>query len=241
MKKLLPVLLSVLLIASFSISVSASGTQSYTGALEYDETVANANRNLTDEEIQKLNEKLAMQFQTSETQNVTRETTWVDVPGTFVLYFQTTSYNCGPACVQSAINYLSESDLSQSTVAEGCQTTTNGTYLSNMVPYLNDHQNQNLYVEAYNKTQSVFADNLFRAIDYYDSPGIVGFACTEGGVWQYSTDGHFVCINSARSDQGAFQLADPLIGYLGLSVHFYRMPVADLYNAYNSVNIGYCW
>lgn len=239
MKKIFALILAVVMLASFGVVANAEEPTGLTGALEYNSAIDNTE--LTADELQKVEEKLAVLEQIEQEQVSTWATTWSHLPGTFTLYYQTTNYNCGPACVQSTIKYINGSAPNQSTVASGCKTTTNGTYLSNMVTYLNKQQSENQYISVYNETKSSFAGALYSAVSYYEVPAIVGFACSTSDGWAYNSNGHFTCINAARDDKGAFQLADPLIGYLGLTTHFYQKSINDLYEAYDSVNVGFCW
>lgn len=239
MKKLLAIIFTIMMLSSFCLSANAAPHFSgLTGALEYNEDICGP---VSREEIVALNEKMSLLETIEKEQPATRATTWSHLPGTFTLYFQTTNYNCGPACVQSTIKYINGSAPAQSTVATGCKTTTNGTYLSDMVAYLNSKQTENRYVSVYQEDNSTFSSCLYSAVHYLEVPAIVGFACSTSDGWAYNSGGHFTCINAARDDKGAFQLADPLIGYLGGSTHFYQKSITDLYEAYDSVNIGFSW
>lgn len=239
MKKLLSVILSFVMLFSFCLCVNAqSSNASLNGALEYDETICGPT---SAEDMEVINKKMELVKLVEAEKPTTRATTWSHLPGTFTLYYQTTNYNCGPACVQSTIKYINGSAPAQSTVATGCKTTTNGTYLSNMVTYLNSKQTENKYVSMYQEDSSTFASCLYSAVHYLEVPAIVGFACSTSDGWAYNSNGHFTCINAARDDRGAYQLADPLIGYLGGTTHFYQKSTADLYSAYDSVNIGFSW
>lgn len=244
MKKLFSIIVCIVMILSFSNAVNAEEVSiNINGMLEYNESISSQNSKLSPEDVEKINKKYAILQHYMQNQNISRATTWTHLPGTFYLYYQTTNYNCGPACVQSAIKYINGTAPSQSTVATGCGTTTNGSYLSNMVTYLNSMQNKNNYVDLYQEGRDTFKFCLYSTIHDVKVPAIVGFGCSKNDGWLYNSNGHVVCINAARDDYEAFQLADPLTGYLGFpdSYAFYQKSTTELYNAYSSVNVGFAW
>lgn len=244
MKKLICIVLvaATLLSCGTILSFAEESSNTFGGALEYDPDVAAAAaQELTPEEEELLKEKFAIMEQVKSEKVLTRATTWSELPGTFTLYAQTTSYNCGPACVQSAIHYIQGSAPSQATIATACKTTTNGTRLANMIPCLNSYQSKNKYVGMYQQDKTTMESCLYSAVHHFQVPAIVGFKCRQDDGWMYNSDGHFVCINAARDDRAYFQLADPLSGYLGLPQYYYQKSSDVLYAAYNAVNIGFAW
>lgn len=166
---------------------------------------------------------------------------WTYLSG-YLVYNQTTSYNCGPAAVQAALRYLNGSTPTQATIAEGCGTTTSGTYLADMLTYINDEQNENTYISKYQANSTNMKNYLYSGVVTYDAPPIIGMAFSENDGWLYSSGGHFMSVYGAMSDKSKFALADPWIGYSnsGLSDNSwsYSKSATDIFNAYNSVNIG---
>lgn len=244
MKKLICIVLVVatLLSCGTILSFAEESSNTFGGALEYDPDVAAAaTQELTPEEEELLEEKFAIMEQVKSEKVLTRATTWSELPGLFTLHHQTTSYNCGPACVQSAIHYIQGSAPSQATIAAACKTTTNGTYLADMVACLNSYQSENKYAAFYLQDKTSMESCLYSAIHHLQVPAIIGFSCSTSSGWQYNSTGHFACINAARDDRAYFQLADPLIGYLNLTQHYYQKSSSALYTAYSSVNIGFTW
>ncbi len=244
MQKLICIVLvlATLLSCGTILGFAEESSNTFGGALEYDPDVAAAAaQELTPEEGELLKEKFAIMEQVKSEKVLTRAITWSHLPGTFPLYPQTTSYNCGPACVQSTIHYIQGSAPSQATIAAACKTTTNGTYLVDMVACLNSYQSKNKYVEMYQQDKSTMEACLYSAVHHFQVPAIIGFKCRQNDGWLYDSDGHNTCINAARDDRAYFQLADPLIGYLDLTQHYYQKSSSALYAAYSSINAGFTW
>lgn len=172
---------------------------------------------------------------------VTSRATWTCLSD-YLVYSQTTSYNCGPAAVQAALEYLTGSTPTQATIAEGCKTTTAGTYLSDMLTYINSEQSENKYVSKYEADSTNMKTYLYAGIVIYDAPPIIGMAFSSSDGWLYSSGGHFMSVYGTTSDKSTFALADPWIGYsnsgLTDNAWSYSKSATDIFNAYNSVNIG---
>ena len=173
---------------------------------------------------------------------VTPRASWTYLSGYFV-YNQTTSYNCGPAAVQAALRYLNGSAPTQDTIAVGCKTTsTAGTYISDMVTYINSMQSKNRYTFKYQANSTNMSSYLYSGIVSYGAPPIIGMAFSSSNGWLYSSGGHFMSVYGAKSDKSEFALADPWIGYSnsGLAGNgwSYSKSATDIFKAYNSVNIG---
>lgn len=100
---------------------------------------------------------------------------WTYLSG-YLVYNQTTSYNCGPAAVQAALKYLNGSTPTQATIATGCLTTSSGTYLSDMLTYINKMQVENLYVSKYKADSSSMENYLYSGVVTYNAPPIIGMA-----------------------------------------------------------------
>ncbi|WP_455717346.1 C39 family peptidase [Anaerosporobacter sp.] len=166
---------------------------------------------------------------------------WTYLSG-YLVYNQTTSYNCGPAAVQAAMKYLTGSTPTQSTIATGCGTTTSGTYLSDMLTYINKKQEENLYVSQYKADSSSMENYLYSGVVIYMAPPIIGMSFSSSDGWLYSTGGHFMSVYGARSDKSLFALADPWIGYSGSGLSgnssSYYKTANVIYNAYSNKNIG---
>ncbi|RFZ78130.1 hypothetical protein DS742_14675 [Lacrimispora amygdalina] len=167
-------------------------------------------------------------------------TSWKYLNG-YTVYSQITNYNCGPACVQAALNYLGVS-RNQSDIARGCRTTTNGSYIADMVTYINGQQTRNKYVGKYNQSSSEMSRLLYSGVSTSNAAPIIGLTFSTSDGWLYSTNGHFMSVYGAKSDKSAFALGDPWIGYsgsgLGGESWTYTKSAATLYKAYNKVNIG---
>lgn len=110
----------------------------------------------------------------SESENIERRASWIYLDNRFDVYNQITSYNCGPAAVQAALNYLVGSTPSQSVIAAGCNTTSGGTYLADMETYINGQQSVRTYISKYNADSTTMKDSLYSGVVSYDAPSIIG-------------------------------------------------------------------
>lgn len=157
-------------------------------------------------------------------------------------YSQQLSYSCGPACVRGALHNINGSAPSEESVRKGCGTTTSGTFLFNMVTYINQQQNHNHYVSRYQQSQSTMRDNLYSGIVTWDAQPIVGLTENTATGWPYGngTVGHFVRIYAVMSNKSAFMISDPWAGYINdFDNSNYSKTTSQLYKAYNSIDCGY--
>lgn len=199
------------------------------GALPATTTDIEASNNMEDKIVASANEDL------------TRAATWTYLSN-YLVYNQTTSYNCGPASVQAALKYINGNTPTQAKIAEGCKTTTSGTYLSNMLTYINGQQSANKYVSKYNANSDTMKSCLYSGVVTYNAAPVIGMAFSSNDGWLYSSGGHFMSVYGATSDKSKFALADPWIGYSGSGLSnnswSYSKSATDIYDAYSSVNIG---
>lgn len=162
----------------------------------------------------------------------------------YTVYSQITNYNCGPASVQSALDYLGVA-RDQSDIAKGCRTTTNGSYLADMITYINGQQTRNRYVGKYKESSSEMSRLLYSGVATSKAAPVIGLTFSTSDGWLYSTNGHFMSVYGAKSDKSAFALGDPWIGYSGSGLDgeswTYTKSTATIYRAYNKVNIGFMY
>lgn len=161
----------------------------------------------------------------------------------FNYYSQETNYTCGPACVRMALKYLaSSSNYSESEISDGCNTTPGvGTYLADMVEYINGEQNKTNYIPRYQKNISTMRIDISECIINSNASSIIGVIENSSNGWPYdSSIGHFVTVYGAYSDRSCFAICDPWAGFVGDSNNRWY-PVSDqqLFDAYNSIDIGY--
>lgn len=91
-------------------------------------------------------------------QITTKAVTKISIPGTFTMYQQINNYYCAPASVKSVLQYINGSSDSQSTIANGLGTTSDGTSPTKIAPYLN--QKQSFYYARFaNPSQTDMCDN----------------------------------------------------------------------------------
>lgn len=177
----------------------------------------------------------------SDNEGITRAVTWTYLSN-YVVYNQITSYNCGPASVQAALKYIKGDTPTQAKIAEGCKTTTSGTYLSDMLTYINGQQSTRKYVSKYEADSDTMKSCLYSGVVTYNVAPIIGMAFSSDDGWLYSSGGHFMSVYGATSDKSKFALADPWIGYSGSGLSnnswSYSKSSTDIYNAYSSKNIG---
>ena len=179
-----------------------------------------------------------------ETNGVEPRASWVYLDNTFSVYKQLSEYNCGPACVQAALKYLTGSTPSQSTIATACYTSAlaGGTRLAEMETYINNQQSVRTYIPRYNTTKFAMQNCLYIGVYLYDAPSIIGLSFSAGDDWLYSSAGHYVTVYGVMSDKSSFRLGDPWLGYSGISSSWsYTKSVDVLYAAYSNISIGFMY
>lgn len=167
-------------------------------------------------------------------------TTWSYLPG-FTMYKQSTSYYCVVASCKAAMQYLTGSSDSQSTIASALGTTTTGTPFANAKKYLNDHQSENAYIsKAASTSQSTMASNFYSAINSYDAPALISVKLSTTNGWAYNTSGHTTCIYGARSDKEYFAIADPYIQWADSNASmYYNKSASRIHTAISDRGNGY--
>ena len=237
-------LLSLICIVAVLVSVfafpanAATTTESNNGAAE-----------ATDEQVDywnnqdKANESDVNRTETealAELSPNTRAASWILTSRYFYYYGQEKGYSCGPACVKMALRNITGIAYSESVIRTGCNTTPSGTYLSDMVEYINEMQDHNLYVARYLQTKATMQSNLYTGIVNWDAPPIIGVRESTTSGWNYNLGGHFVTVYAVSSDKSAFLISDPWSGYIGDSANRdLNISVDNLYTGYNAINIGY--
>lgn len=181
--------------------------------------------------------------ETDDSSDMSAKATWYYLDNTFYVYNQSTYYYCGPAAVQAVLRYINGSASSQATIANGCNTSSeNGTYLSDMITYLNKKQSTNTYKASYSSSSSILKSKIYTDIVTNDIPLIIGLAFSSGDGWLYDTTGHFMSVYGVASDKSSFALADPWIGYSGSGLSSYSSSytktASTVYSAYNSGGLG---
>lgn len=169
-----------------------------------------------------------------------RATGWIYTDRYFYYYGQEKNYTCGPASVKMALRNITGEAYSESSISAGCNTTTSGTYLADMVTYINSMQNHNVYIARYNKSKATMKADLYAGIVNWDAPPIVGLKETTSNGWNYNLGGHFVVVYAVYSNQKKYAVTDPWSGYIGDSANRdITVSVDMMYTAYSAVNIGY--
>lgn len=234
MKKIFAIILVISIVLGIAtINVSADGNTN-TGIIPYDES-QEIPIEYTEEQLLNLEEKHRL-LEAMDENVSTYSLTWSFLEP-FTLYSQINNHYCAPACVQSVLKYINGSAPSQITIASGCNTTSNGTTMPNMINYLNTKQTANVYEGFYVHDQTRLARYLYFDIHNRGIPSIISFACSTDQGWLYDSNGHVSCVVSARDDRGAFVIADPLVGYLGYEEIAYIKTIGELYEVFT----GLCW
>ncbi len=172
------------------------------------------------------------------------KSTWESL-SPFYYYGQELGMSCGPASVRMALKYLTGTTYSESTIRSGCNyDPVIGTYLSDLVDYTNDEQNDNYYIAKYGKTKTTMKDNLYAGIVTWDAPPVIGLEESTSDGWPYNIAGHFLANYAVKSDKSEFALCDPWAGYIDDDDNrWYQKSDDDLYSAYDAppINLGYMY
>lgn len=136
---------------------------------------------------------------------------------------QERNYWCGPATVQQILKYNNGDNcqLSQLQIAKGIGTTTDGSSLEPMLPYIRNNSPHGFIGYKIYKDPSITKMRyLIGATVFFDSGApICRIVFKRGGNWPYSTRGHFLNvsgydygeINNASSSKNLVRLTDPNI------------------------------
>jgi len=171
---------------------------------------------------------------------------WVQLSNmsNYFYYFQETDYSCGPACIKMALKYLKPNvNYEESTIRNACYTsTTNGTYLYDMVTYINGEQTSYNYSSDYSTSFSSFISNLTNSISVWDIPPIVDITENQSTGWPFNLYSHYIEIYSAMNDQSCFMVTDPYAGYVSRfnPNRWYSVNAHDLFWAYRP-DVGYMY
>ena len=240
MKRLITILLLIAMIMTFSIGANATDKEPYmsvSGTKEATETQMELAANLSKDGLavnRTVEEALA-------TVQGARSTNWIYTDRYFYYYGQEQNYTCGPASVRMALRNITGEEYSESVISAGCNTTASeGTYLADMVTYINSMQNHNTYIAKYKDTKATMKSNLYKGIVNWDAPPIVGLKETTSDGWNYNLGGHFVVVYGVYSNQKKYAVTDPWSGFIGDSANRdITVSVNMMYTAYSAVNIGY--
>lgn len=229
-----------ILVSLLSFSVSAEAAEYSEGALEATDRQMdywNSLEKADESEACRTEEEVLSELTTA-----ARSTSWILTSRYFYYYGQEENYSCGAACVKMALRNITGIAYSESVIRTGCSTTTSGTYLADMVEYINTMQDHNPYIARYQKTKATMKSNLYSGIVSWDSPPIIGVKESTSSGWNYNLSAHFVIVYAVRSDKSAFLISDPWSGYIGDSANRdLNISVDNLYTGYNAVNIGYMY
>ena len=171
---------------------------------------------------------------------------WVQLSNmsNYFYYFQETDYSCGPACIKMALKYLKPStNYEESTIRSACcSTPEDGTYLYNMLTYINGEQNSYNYKYAYWTSYNDFKSNLTSSISVWDVPPIVDVLENPSTGWPFDILSHYIEVYSAMSDQTGFMVTDPYAGYVSRfnPYRWYFVDAYDLFLAYRP-DVGYMY
>lgn len=221
-KRIAAVCLCIIIGTTSVLCVSADTPKFDTGVIsdngsEYESYI----NSLSDDDVERMNDKLS-RVQSIEKQiiqdnvnfkiNGTKSSPYkIDIPGTFTIYYQSTSYYCVPASVKSVLQYINGSSSSQSTIARALDTTTSGTSMSKVPEYLNKKQDDCIYLLKNYPSQSSMCAAIYSTITNDKDPCIMGITDKTGNYWgYYATDGHALVVNAIYSDKSKIQFADPL-------------------------------
>lgn len=221
-----------------------SDTKAYADGLLQEKEYSNNVKFYTREQLAIIQEKETLAKQYNKNSVVTTSTTWTHLPD-YVAYAQNTSYNCVPASVQAALNYLNGSVASQSSIASDLGTTSSGTAFSSVLPYINQEQSKNPYITCSSSSSEVYMGFcLYTGIVNWDAPPIASMRFYTKDGWPYDANGHTLTIKGVRGDQMEFRIADPWMGYAYPDdpyKMFYTKSRYDIYQAVNQRGNGFIW
>lgn len=158
-------------------------------------------------------------------------------------YFgQELAYSCGPASVRMILRHVTGSTYSESVIRNNTNyDPTSGTYLVDLVNYINQVQSFNSYSRKYGQTKANMNTHLLRSIKVNDAPAIIGVVESASTSFPYNgTGGHFIVVYAYKSTKDSAMVCDPWAGYVSDPTNErYEISTDDLYDGYDSINCGY--
>ncbi|MDR2043335.1 MAG: C39 family peptidase [Clostridium sp.] len=129
------------------------------------------------------------------------------------VFTQETAYYCGPATVKQTLTYINGSAPSQSVIEGEIGTTSAGSVLQYMLDYINEEQDENIYVIVHQPSEQAIQTMVYNAV-LHSAPAIcrVAFSASfPDGSWKYSTNGHYMNANGYSGYGAEILVTDPNI------------------------------
>lgn len=199
-------------------------------------------REATEEQMQQAEENTKMPVTEEEDSGIMPLASWYSLSMTY--YGQQTSMSCGPACVRMVLKNLTGTTYTEATIRNNTNySSTYGTYLSDLVSYLNEKQDENEYGTYYQKSKTTMKKNLYTSIKTNSAPAIIGVRPSASDGFPYSgTGGHFLTVYAITTDKASVMVCDPWAGYIDDDDNrWYEITSNDLYDGYDDINCGYAY
>ena len=199
-------------------------------------------REATEEQMQQAEENEKMPVDEEDDNGIMPFASWYSLSMTY--YGQATNMSCGPACVRMVLKNLTGTTYSEATIRNNTNySSTEGTYLSDLVSYLNKEQDKNDYATNYNKTKTTMKNNLYTSIKTNSAPAIIGVRpSASDGIAYSGTGGHFLTVYAITTDKASVMVCDPWAGYVGEDDNrWYEVTSDDLFDGYDDINCGYAY
>jgi len=159
-------------------------------------------------------------------------------------HFAQTAHNgnsntCGIASVRMVHQWFRGWTPTQAQIINSPEVTLHptGTYLSDLVRYLNNN-GVFPYAAVFRANQSTMTSRLTSSLRSFNAPPIIGLNGRTDQGFPRNTGNHFVVSYSVLGNGLEFALADP--AGQG-SLRWYDVTAANLFRAYDNVNIGFAW
>ncbi len=192
---------------------------------------------LSDEQRQLIEEKEQMAAEIEAEQSnkpyaTTGEATLIGLPGVFTMYEQETYRYCGPACIKSALMYITGTSPTQSQINREINET-----FTNIPEYVNARQDKCLYVFSKPQTKDDITIRIRSDITVDKVPTFLRIVIPEDIEWFYPPTYHCVLSNGIYDDLETILIADPLGGKVKDCPAFYEKPASTIAKITTSI----CW
>ena len=160
----------------------------------------------------------------------------------FVPYYgQETEVSCGPACVRMVLECLTGNSYDEKTIRDNTNYSDEaGTYLYNLVPYLNQEQDKHEYLEFYRVSEEKMRDLLYSGLANFSKPAIIGIRPSASVAFPWNgSNGHFLVVDGCNASKSVVSVLDPWAGYSNNDEYkWYDLEMGDLYDGYDAINCG---
>lgn len=141
----------------------------------------------------------------------------------FTIYMQEEDNYCGPACIKSALRFITGSSPSQTTIHKSINMD-----FTKIPGFVNAREKKCYYVWGYFNNTSDLMNKIETDVVRVNVPVFLRIDGTTSSNWYYATSGHCILATGIYTDKSKVQIADPLGNRLPGCPYFYLKDASQL-------------